>query len=353
MRRFSTFALAIALLLAACGGQPAAPAPTVAPTTAPTVVPTALPVPSALPVPTTAPAATAAPTTPPVTAAPAEAVVAIGANDSVGREIMLPAPPQRIISLAPSTTEILFALGVGERVIAVDDFSNEPPAVASLPKVGGLTGSPNFEQIAALEPDLVLGAGITAPETVQKIETLDIPIAIVGTPEASIETILADILLVGRLTDTQARADELTRDLRVRLAQITDTIRTAPSRPRVYWELDATDPARPFSVGPGSFVNELITLAGGENIFASADSPYPQISAEQVVLAEPDVILLASAQYGVSVESVGQRAGWADLSAVKAGKVYPLNADLVSRPGPRIVDGLESVAKLLHPELFP
>ncbi|HWQ12678.1 MAG TPA: ABC transporter substrate-binding protein, partial [Roseiflexaceae bacterium] len=161
-----------------------------------------------------------------------------------------------------------------------------------------------------------------------------------------------DITLVGRITRTADVARRLTDDMRAQLAALTGQLAGATARPRVYWELDATDPAKPYTVGPGSFVDELITLAGGANVFGQGDNPYPQVSAEQVVAADPQVILLANAQYGVTVESVAQRPGWGGLAAVREGRVYPVDADLTTRPGPRIVAGIESIARLLHPELF-
>jgi iron complex transport system substrate-binding protein len=337
-RRF--FVLALLLALAGCG-QAAAPAPT------PVVLNSITPPPSAAP--------TGAPTVAPTVAAAAPTVApggsAVTVTDSAGRDVTIQAPPVKIVSLAPSITEILFALELGPRVAAVDDFSNYPAETQQLPKIGAL-GSFNVEQIAALEPDLVLAAGITPPELVQQLADLGLAVVVVGAAEASVESVFADIALVGRITGAADAAQRVTDDMRAQLTALTERLAGAASRPRVYWELDATDPARPYTVGPGSFVDELITLAGGDNIFGQGDTPYPQVSAEQVVAADPQAILLANAQYGVTVESVGQRPGWGDLTAVTGGAVYPVDADLTTRPGPRIVAGIESIARLLHPELF-
>ena len=120
----------------------------------------------------------------------------------------------------------------------------------------------------------------------------------------------------------------------------------------MYWELDATDPTKPYSVGPGNFVNDIIALAGGTNVFASADSAYPQVSAEQVVAAKPEVIILSDAAYGVTVDSVLTRPGWAGIPAVQQQRVEPIDDNLVSRPGPRIIEGVSAAAKIIHPELF-
>ena len=125
----------------------------------------------------------------------------------------------------------------------------------------------------------------------------------------------------------------------------------AKTKPKVYWELDGTNPNQPFTIGPGNFVNDIITLAGGENVFASATTAYPKVSAEQVVSANPDVIVLSDAAYGITPDSVKGRKGWDVISAVKNNKVFPIDDNLVSRPGPRIMDGIDAALKIIHPEL--
>ena len=293
-------------------------------------------------------AAATVPTTVP-TAAPA---VAASITDRAGRPVALAGTPQRIVSLAPSNTEILFALDLGAQVVAADDFTNYPAAAKALPKIGGLNGSYNYEQIVALRPDLVLAAGITPPEVLEKLEGLKIPVAVANVTETTFENVLADIEFVGKLTGRAEQAAALTGAMRKRYAEIIAKVVSATTKPRVYWELDATDAAKPYTVGPGSFVHDLIGLAGGANVFADASSPYPQVGLEQVVAADPDVIILSDAAYGITVESVMQRPGMSSVAAVKQKRVHPIDDDLVSRPGPRIVDGLEAAAKLIHPELF-
>src|SRR4029079_8584123 len=134
-----------------------------------------------------------------------------------------------------------------------------------------------------------------------------------------------------------------------KLADLQTKLTAAKTKPRVFWELDATDPAKPFTPGPGTFVNEIITLAGGENIASKATSPYVQINAEEVIQSNPEVIILSDAAYGVPPESVGKRPGWDVIAAVKENHVFAIDDNLVSRPGPRVIDGLEAAAKLIHP----
>jgi iron complex transport system substrate-binding protein len=323
------FALILMLIAAAC-----------APAAAPTLPPT----------PSTGSGQAVAPTatTSPATATPSSLTI----TDVAGRQVTLNGVPQRIISLAPSDTEILFALGVGSNVVAVDDFSDYPAAAKALPKIGGTGDKYNFEQIVALKPDVIFAAGITSPDVLKKLEDLQLTVVVLGVEKTTFDSILTDIALAGQITGRADQARQLTDSMKQRLDAIKAKVATAKTKPRVYWELDATDPTKPYTVGPGTFVNDIITMAGGVNVFGNAGSAYPQVSAEQVVAANPEVIILPDAAYGISVDSVGNRPGWQKIDAVKNKHIYPIDDSLVSRPGPRVVDGIEAAAKLIHPELF-
>jgi len=271
-------------------------------------------------------------------------------TDAAGRKVNIAKNPERIVSLAPSTTEILFALGLGGKVVAVDNFSDYPADVKALPKTGDL--KVNFEQVVAKTPDLVLAAGITSPDAVKKLEDLKLTVVVVGSATSTMENIQSDIALVGNVTGAQGQAQQVVDGLRKKLDSLKAKAATARTKPRVYWELDATDPTKPYTVGPGGFVSDIITLAGGDNVFAKSATPYAQISSEQVVSANPDVIIMSDAAYGVTVEALKARKGWNVVNAVKNNKVFPIDDNLVSRPGPRVVDGLEAAMRLIHPELF-
>ncbi len=309
-------ALSILVTFAAC-----APAPTPVP---PTFVPTMVP----------------------MTATPASVTVTDGAN----RSVTVASAPQRIVSLAPSTTEIAFALGLGSRVIAADSFSDYPAATKDLPKIK--TYPLNLEQIVSLKPDLVLAAGIQSPDDIKRLADLKLTVLVVGSMNTTFDSVASDIALVGKATGRDAQAKSVVEAMKQKIDAVKSKIANAQVKPRVYWELDATDPAKPYAPGPGSFISDIITLAGGMNVTASAKSPYAQISAEEVIAASPDVILLSDAAYGTTPESVKARKGWSVINAVKNDKVFPIDDNLVSRPGPRIADGLEAAAKLIHPELF-
>jgi iron complex transport system substrate-binding protein len=303
---------------------------------------------------TAAPEATAAPTAVAAepTAAPTTAASGLTITDVAGRQVTIAAPPKTIVSLAPSTTEIAFAIGLGPQVVAVDDFSDFPAEVKNLPKVGGSNGTYNVEQIVALKPDLIFAAGITAPEAIKKLEELKQTVVVLGTDKTTLDSIFHDITLAGQITGHSDQAARLIDTMKQKLEAIKLKVAVASSKPLVYWELDATDPAKPFSVGTGNFVGDLIELAGGRNVFADIGSPFPQVSAEQVVAAKPEVIILSDAAYGITVESVLQRPGWQVIPAVQQKRVEPIDDNLVSRPGPRIIDGLEATAKIIHPELY-
>ena len=260
--------------------------------------------------------------------------------DSVGRSVAVPEVPRRIVSLAPSASELIYALGGAELVVAVDDYSPPPPAGPDLPRVGAFTL--DYELIAALSPDLVIGANITSSEQIDRIAELGIPVWIVdSTTVAGIAPALAKLAAaIGR---TEAVAP-LTADLARRLQQVSAAVQSQSGRPAVYWELDATDPNRPFAAGPGSLADEIIALAGGRNVLADIGEPYPQVSLEAIVARDPAVIVLANAPWGVDRESLTQRPAWEGLSALANGRVIELSPQLAddgARATPAVFDLIE------------
>jgi cobalamin transport system substrate-binding protein len=319
--RRGTLVLVIGLLLGAC----AAPVTSASPSLAPTQQ------------------ATLAPPSPP--AQPVEAV------DGAGQTIRLPFPAQRIVSLAPSNTEILFALGAGGQMVGRDEFSDFPEAAKSLPSIATGMGKLNTEAVVALQPDLILAAEITAPDQVETLRGLGLTVFVVTNPD-DFEALYANILAVGTVCGRDSQAASLAGELRDRVDAVGTKMATAKSTPRVFYELDGTDPTKPWTSGPGTFLDLLIRAAGGTNVGAVLSSQFAQISSEELVQQDPQVILLGDTAYGTTIESVLARPGWDAMSAVKEGAVHPFDDNLVSRPGPRMVDGLELLARLIHPELF-
>lgn len=270
-------------------------------------------------------------------------------TDGLGREVSLAAPAQRVVSLAPSNTEILFAIGAGTQVVGRDEFSDYPPEAAALDSVGGSMGEYSVEAIVALKPDLVLAAEINTPELVKQLEDLGLTVYYLKNPK-TIEEMYSNLGIVGQLTGHDVTG--VVDGLKARVQAVDDKIATAAERPAIFYEIDATDPAKPYTYGPGSFGDLLIARAGGTNVGGQLTDPYPQISLEQLVVSNPSIILLGDAQWGTAPESVLARPGWESIAAVQSKSVFPIDDNLISRPGPRLVDGLEALAKLIHPELF-
>ena len=281
-------------------------------------------------------------------AAPAELTF----KDGLGRTVKLSGPAQKIVSLAPSNTELLFAVGAGKQVVGHDDFSDYPAEAKAIPSVGGLDKY-NYEQLVSLKPDLVLLAEINTPEQVSKLESLGLNVYYLSNPK-TIEDMYVNLQIVASLTGHEKDTATLIESLKSRVAAVDEKIKSASTKPVVFYELDSTDPAKPYTVGPNTFMDLLITRAGGINITTAAgiQDSYPQLSVEQLVSSDPDLIVLGDSMWGISVESVGQRPGWEKLKAVTGQKVFPFDDNTVSRPGPRLVDGLEALARLIHPEVY-
>jgi iron complex transport system substrate-binding protein len=293
-----------------------------------------------------APAATAAPT---ATTAPSPTPISF--TDGLKRTVSLAATPARIISLAPSNTEILYAVGAGAQVIGRDDFSDVPADAKALPSVGGNMGKYDLEKIASLKPDLVLAAEINTPEQVKALEDLKIPVYYLSNP-TDLPGMYTNLETVGALTGHQPEAGKLVESLKGRVKVVEDKIAGVTSQPKAFYELDATEPAKPWTTGPSTFMDQLIKMAGGTNAAANLNVAWGQISQEELLIQNPDVILLGDAAYGVTADQIKQRPGWDKLKAVMDGNIQTFDDNLVSRPGPRLVDGLEILAKLLHPELY-
>ena len=272
-------------------------------------------------------------------------------TDGLGRTIKWETPAQRIVSLAPSNTEIVYALGAGPQLVGRDDLTDYPPEAKALPSIGGNMGNLNYEVIASLKPDLVLASGLNTADQVKAIEDLGLTVFYVGNP-TDLEGMYANLQDVARLTGKEAEASSLIASLKTRVDAVKTRIDAVQTRPTVFYELDATEPAKPYTTGPGTFVDTLITLAGGKNVAADLGTAWGQISQEDLLVKNPEIILLGDAAYGISPESLAQRPGWEALSAVKDGKIFTFDDNLVSRPTPRLVDGLETLARLIHPEAF-
>lgn len=285
------------------------------------------------------------------TQAPAVVDTSISLVDDLGREVTLASPAARVVSLAPSNTELLFAVGAGDQVVGRDPYSNFPEEAAAIADIGDTYASLNTEFILSLEPDLVLAAGITPPEQVDQLEQVGITVYWLGNP-TDLEGLYRNLETVGILTGHEQDALAAIDDLSARADAVLEKVANVSERPTVFYEVDGqTDPNAPFTAGAGSFIDLIINLAGGTNVAGDVEGYFPY-SIEDLLVADPDVILLGDYAWGATVESVAARSGWGSLSAVTNERVYPFNDDHMSRPGPRLINALEDLAQLLHPDLF-
>lgn len=320
-RRFLlTFLL---MFVAAC--TPAAPTITPTPTAATaTTLPTVAPTPTATPVPAF-----------PVTI-----------TDDEGTAVAIPAEPRRIVSLTPATTETLFAIGAGTRVVGkVQDVANVPPDAASIPEVATFAGV-DVEKIVALAPDIVIagGSGLTQGDAVTKLRAAGISV-LVSYP-TKVGTAIDGIRTIGKAVGLAERADDVADALQDRITELQAAAATATTKPRVFYEIDVTGGI--FTPPVDSIYGELFALANAEQIGGNANY---QISLEELVAADPQVILLGDAAYGATADAVKARAGWGGMTAVKNGAIFPVDDIVVTRPGPRIAEGLEALIRAIHPEL--
>ena len=272
-------------------------------------------------------------------------------TDGLGREVILTNPATQIVSLSPSNTELLFIVGAGDQTIGRDSFSDYPAEASDLPNIGGGFSEYNLEMLLTLEPDLVLAAEINTAELVQFIEDLGIPVFYISNP-LTMDDLYTNILHVGFLSGNEETAQQVIVDFKERVAAINSAIEKTTTTPTVFYELDATDPTKPYTPGQNTYYSTLISQAGGKSIGDALESSWAQISLEELLMQDPDLILLGDSVWGITPESLAEREGWNTLSAVQSGNVLPFDDNLLARPGPRLIDGLEALARIIHPEVF-
>jgi len=268
--------------------------------------------------------------------------------DNQGREVQLNGIPARIVSHVPSITEILFALDLDDSVVGVSDYCNYPEEATEKPSVGGYY-TPSIEQITSLDPDLVLTDGYA--EDIFQLDGIGIPYIVLD--PADIDGVLDNILLIGEITGVQERAGELVSEIEGRIDAVVSTAADA-ARPRVFYIFDASDPTKPWTAGPGSFVDAFIRMAGGENIAAQAQGPWVQFSMEELIDSDPEIIVVDT-MMGTAVndpEEIKALTGWKETTAARENRIFTIDGDLVNRHGPRIAQALEEMARIIHPELF-
>lgn len=268
-------------------------------------------------------------------------------TDDEGTAVLIEARPQRIISLSPANTEIVFTLGAGDRLVGRTDWDDYPPQAAELTPVATF-GGVIMEQVVALEPDLVLAAGnfFTPPDDIATMRELGIPVVVVYAPD--VPTVLSDIELIGDAIGAGSEADALVADMTAQFDAVAAAVSAVAETPRVFYEIGAEPEI--YAPAPDSFLADLVVMAGGEPI-TTADASAWSIPLEELVVADPEVIVLGDANYGVCPADVARRAGWEGMTAVVEGAVVPVDDVPVTRPGPRLPQGLASLARAIHPQL--
>ena len=319
----------LSILAAACSGA-ATPRPSTPPDATGSLLPAATATPPAS---ASAPASTG-PTFP------------MTLTDDEGTAVVLKAEPMKIVSLTPATTELLFAIGVGDRIVGkVEDFTPYPPEVTTIPDVAKF-GTVDVEKIVALGADLVIAGGnrFNPPDKIAQLRKLGVPVLVEYAPD--IAGVLGDIELTGDAVGRSAEARDLTASMQAAFDQVQAATASLP-KPRVFYELDGTQ--KIYTAADDSFLAEMLVLAGGDPITTGSTTNF-EISLETLVTADPELILLGDAAYGTTAATVKARNGWAGMTAVMNGAIVPVNDELVSRPGPRLVDGLRALALAIHPD---
>lgn len=267
-------------------------------------------------------------------------------TDDEGTKVELPAEPTKIVSLTPATTETLFALGVGDRIVGkVEDLSLYPPEAAAIPDVAKY-GEIDVEKIVSFEADLVIAGGnnFNPPDKIAQLRQLGVPVIVLYAPD--IDTVFSDIELTGAAVGRIEAAKDLTSSMRAGFDQV-EAATSSLEKPRVFYELDASREI--YTAADDSFLAKMIELAGGQPITTGSTTSF-EIPLETLVTADPEVILLGDAAYGVTADAVGARPGWNVMTAVKDGQIRPVDDVVITRPGPRLVEGLKLLAVAIHPE---
>jgi iron complex transport system substrate-binding protein len=322
-------ALALTAVLAACGTSGASVQPTIPPDATGSLLPAA-----------TATAAASAS----ASAAPAFPVTL---TDDEGTKVELKEAPEQIVSLTPAETEILYALGAGDRVVGkVEDIANYPPEAKDVPVVGTFSGV-DVEKIVAAGTDLVIagGNGGTQPDAIKKLRDLKIPVLVVYA--ADVDGVSHDIELTGDAVGAADAADDLVASLRAGFDQVA-TATAGVTKPRVFYETG--DQPSIYGIADGSVYAQMISLAGGTPITTGSTTNWEQ-STEKLVEADPELIILGDSAYGVTPEAVAKRSGWGAITAVKTKRIVGIDDIVVTRPGPRLADGLRLLVAAIHPEI--
>ena len=268
-------------------------------------------------------------------------------KDEVGREVIVLFPPKKIVSLAPNITEILFSLGLDQEIVGVSTHCNFPEKAKRKIRVGSYI-SLDFEKIVSLKPDLIIatGAGNTR-DMVERLERLGFPTYVIF--PKNVADVIRSIGHLGQLVGREKEGMEIIQEMKKRRERVVELTRGLP-RPRVFLQIGE---APIVTVGKNSFADDLIRLAGGANVAGNEKKMYPRFGMEEILKRSPEVILISSMNpMGNYQKALQEWSRWKTIPAVKNGRIHLIDSDLMDRPSPRIIEGLEEIARILHPEQF-
>ncbi len=265
--------------------------------------------------------------------------------DEIGRETKIPNSPKRIISLAPSITEILFALDINEEIVGITSFCDYPEAALSKPKIGGFVNS-SIEKIVSLKPDLIIATRDgNRRGTIQKLEDLGISVYMID--PKGFDGVMSSIKTIGEIVGKRDESKRIIEDMRKKKETIVEITHSLP-RPRVFFQV-GYDPI--VTVGRGTLADDLIRLAGGRSISENESVNYPLYSIESVIFKAPEIIIMSSMESKRNyLNSVKKWQNWKTIPAVKRKAIYVVDSSLVDRPTPRVTEGLEAIVRMIHPE---
>jgi iron complex transport system substrate-binding protein len=272
-------------------------------------------------------------------------------TDALDRKVTFDTPPTRVISVAPKNTELVYALGLGSRLVGTTTFCNYPAAALDLPKIGGVTSQTiDQEKIVALNPDLILCSNSMHESLMSTWEELQIPVLVLGAE--SLEEMYHEMKMLARLLNRPESASKVISSLQNRVKNVTEKVSNIPAdqRPKLFYQV-WDEPL--MGAGPSSFIGEILDLTGGSNILHDVEDPYPYVAHEIVVARNPDVIFAPTTHsQEVVPEKIAQQSGWEGITASRKKQIFLLDGDQVSRRGPRMVDTLETMVGLMYPEQF-
>ncbi len=269
-------------------------------------------------------------------------------EDGFGNKVVLEKAPEKIISTAPSKTEMLFALGLDDKIVGVSTADDYPEEALEKDQVASYEGL-NLEKVLELDTDLVINFDNMSeknPDDYKQLEEAEI--AVLSFAPETIDEVMETIMIIGQATGTEEKAEEITEDMAAKKEEIVSKLKDVEKKTVFYEVWD--DPLQ--TAGTGSFIDEIINLAGGENIAADAEGAYPKYDLESLALKDPSIYIASDGDPELTVESIKARPGYEELSAVKNDNIYLVDANLISRAGPRVVEGLEMMAKTIHPDKF-